>query len=604
MAVKLCLAQSTTWTAVKPMSYVRDGYQQTLLSDGRVLVTGGIPWCPRGCLSSNTAELYDPKTGLWSPAAEMRTPRGGHTASRLQSGNVLVAGGSTARGVLTPDAELYDAASNTWKQTGNLNAPRTGAEAVPLSDGRILVVGGIGPDARTFTSSAEVYDPATGCWSTVPPMSSPRLWHTATLLADGRVLVTGGIDAFNSVTLRTAELFDPATGAWTTAGNMRLARSGHTATLLPNGKVLIAGGPEHAVETELFDPETLAWTPAGNMREGRGSPSATLLPNGRVLVAGGYNLAVTFFDKNLSSSEIYEPATQRWEPGPKLVQGRAEQKATLLKNGKVLVTGGLADWDAEVLINDAEVYGAGALNAGSIAVVSAASFVDNASLAPESVAAAFGRNIAPLKAEAESLPLPTTLAGVSVQVGDAAGISREAPILLVSPEQINFVIPIGTASGPATVTVVHEGNLLAGGTVDITKTAPALFSMDATGDGLPLGEILRIRADGTEARESVGRFDEVLNRFVPIPLDLASPDDQVLLILYATGVRGYSSTSSIRATIGGMRAQIVSVDVLPEFPGVDQVALSIPRALAGRGDVEVAVVVDGLEGNVLRLNIR
>jgi uncharacterized protein (TIGR03437 family) len=59
-----------------------------------------------------------------------------------------------------------------------------------------------------------------------------------------------------------------------------------------------------------------------------------------------------------------------------------------------------------------------------------------------------------------------------------------------------------------------------------------------------------------------------------------------------------------QTTIGGMRAEIVSVDALPESPGVDQVAVSIPRALAGRGDVEVALVVDGLEGNVLRLNIR
>lgn len=328
------------------MSYVCEGHRQTLLVDGRVLVTCG------------TAALYDPKIGAWTAAAGMRTARRGHAASRLRNGAVLVAGGTVGRDV-TADAEIYDAVSDTWSQTGSLNSARAGAEAVLLQDGRVLIVGGFGSDTRTIVGSAEIYDPATGLWTVAAPMRSPRLWHTATLLGDGKVLVAGGVSAFtDGAALKTAELFDPATGAWSLAGEMTARRSGHTATLLQGGNVLIAGGPEEVTGTELFDPKKLAWTPAGDMREGRGEPSATLLPNGKVLVAGGYNLAVTFFYKNLDTSEIYDPVKQRWDAGPKLVRGRAGQQATLLKNGKVLITGGMADWDAEIVIADAEIFGA------------------------------------------------------------------------------------------------------------------------------------------------------------------------------------------------------------------------------------------------------
>src|SRR5262245_12616336 len=85
-------AQQSIWTFVRPMSIPRSGYGQTLLPNGRVLVTGGL--CPGNCPGAQNTELYDPQTGQWSAGAELRLPRYGHVAIRLSDGNVLVAAGS------------------------------------------------------------------------------------------------------------------------------------------------------------------------------------------------------------------------------------------------------------------------------------------------------------------------------------------------------------------------------------------------------------------------------------------------------------------------------------------------------------------------------
>src|SRR5436309_3966377 len=130
-------------------------------------------------------------------------------------------------------------------------SPERGAHtATRLNSGKVLITGGVNESATL--NSAVLYDPATGTIVPTGSMTSARARHTSTLLLDGRVLVTGG-ELSTGQKLRTAEIYDPATGVFTqTSHLMSISRSSHTATLLPDGHVLVVGGKK----ADLFDSNT------------------------------------------------------------------------------------------------------------------------------------------------------------------------------------------------------------------------------------------------------------------------------------------------------------------------------------------------------------
>ena len=125
--------------------------------------------------------------GQWSPAASMNTPRAFHTATLLSSGKILVTGGANGSTALA-SAELYDPSGNIWLFAGNMGAARGEHAATLLPSGKVLVTGG----SNGGLASAELYEPDTNVWSPVVSMSTPRGRHTATLLPSGKVLVAAG----------------------------------------------------------------------------------------------------------------------------------------------------------------------------------------------------------------------------------------------------------------------------------------------------------------------------------------------------------------------------------------------------------------------------
>ena len=280
------------------------GHTATLLPNGTVLVAGGGGSSLNSELAS--AELYDPANGTWTATANLATARMGHTATLLPDGRVLVAGGYDGTTLLA-SAELYDPVNGTWTATGNLVSARENHTATLLPDGRVLVAGGDN-NGGSVLASAELYDPATGAWITTGSLATGRTDHTATLLPNGKVLVEAGEGSGGSAALASAELYDPVSGTWTVTGSLGTARYfGHTATLLLNGQVLVAGGFDplgYLTSAELYDPASGTWTATASLVTPRTGQTATLLPDGEVLVAGGYD-GITA----LASAELYNPAT-------------------------------------------------------------------------------------------------------------------------------------------------------------------------------------------------------------------------------------------------------------------------------------------------------
>ncbi len=336
------------------LTIARQYHTATLLNNGLVLIAGGTV-CTPFCSTLASAELYDPATRTFHATGSMSAARDHHTATLLNNGMVLIAGGQGAGNSLA-SAELYDPATGTFTPTGNLKVARHQHTATLLKNGMVLLAGGfsrVGRNLPTFLADAELYNPATKTFMPTGSLNTARDEHTATLLNNGIVLIAGGGNRAPTY-LTSAELYDPATGTFAITGPLNTARYLHTATLLNNGMVLIAGGAEPnggsgaIASVELFNPETRSFAPTGNLNIARYRPAAIQLNNGMILVAGG----VDNKDSILTGAELYNPAAGTFTATGSLSIARTAHTLTLLNNGKVLAAGGVA----ESSIASAELY--------------------------------------------------------------------------------------------------------------------------------------------------------------------------------------------------------------------------------------------------------
>ncbi len=333
------------FTATGSMSTARADQTASVLSNGKVLITGGVN---TGYLSS--AELYDPATGVFTLTGSMSIARARQTASVLSNGKVLITGGVSTDGLASSSAEYYDLATGVFTATGSMSTARYGQTASVLSNGKVLITGGNG-NTSGRVNSAELYDPATGVFTATGSMSTARWMQTASVLSNGKVLITGGNS--NTSDLSSAELYDPATGVFTLTGSMSTARVGQTASVLSNGKVLIIGGDSgpRLSSTELYDPATGVFTLTGSMNTARSGQTASVLSSGKVLITGGSGLNGDL----LSSTEVYDPATEVFTQTDPMGTARSQQTASVLSSGKVLITGGEAI-SSPFAVRNAEVF--------------------------------------------------------------------------------------------------------------------------------------------------------------------------------------------------------------------------------------------------------
>lgn len=322
------------WSATAPLATTKSLHSATLLQSGLVLVTGGYDSSGSAIA---TCELYDPTTGSWTATGSLVTARYSHTSTLLPSGKVLVTGGARHTGSLGKLAtcEIYDPTSGTWSATGALATPRCYHTITSLPSGTVLAAGG--EDNVGFLATCEVYDPGAGTWRATGPLATARVEHTSTLLPSGKVLVAGGGNS-GDYYRATCELYDPVAGTWSATGPLAIGRSFHAATVLPSGKVLVTGGgcPTGNVATcEIYDPSLETWSASSMLATARYAHLATLMPSGVVLVTAGVGST-----GHLSTSETYDPTAGTWSPTGSLATARLWHTSTPLPSGKVLVVGG------------------------------------------------------------------------------------------------------------------------------------------------------------------------------------------------------------------------------------------------------------------------
>jgi hypothetical protein len=341
------------------MSAARAYHTETLLPNGKVLLAGG-----RGSSSTfhNSADLYDPASGLITPTGTMATRRVSHTATLLGNGKVLIVGGFTSSTNGTTSAELYDPASGAFTATGSLTRPRGTHTATLLPTGEVLIAGGYSGSKNTlanFPTTCELYNPGTGLFRDTGSLGNARGAHRATLLVppgpltppgdasaaaivEPRVLISGGYAA--GVFVKPLELFSVNSGAVTPAGvSLATGRALHTAILLATaGKVLLAGGAiddglGFATNTaELYDVPGNSIAATGALAFKRGGQTSTLIGT-KVYVTGGSDFATV-----QQTVEVFDPATGGWTTLPaQMAAARTLHTATYIPTiGRLLLAGG------------------------------------------------------------------------------------------------------------------------------------------------------------------------------------------------------------------------------------------------------------------------
>ena len=230
-------------------------------------------------------------------------------------------------------------------------------------------------------------------------------------------------------------------------------------------------------------------------------------------------------------------------------------------------------------------------------------------VAPDSIISGWGVGLAPTTVAANTnsvngqpVTLPTTLGAVTLLVKDASNATAQPLLYMVSPGQINYVLPAANALGAATLTVTSGATTRTGAAL-VSNVSPALFTADASGAGVPVGSLLRVTSSGMVTNDTP--FQAGTATFVPKPINLSSsPSDAVYLMLYGTGIRRHS-LNPVVATIGGVKVPVPYAGAQSQYPGLDQVNLGpLPQALVGKGQVDLIVTVDGVPSNSVLVAIQ
>jgi uncharacterized protein (TIGR03437 family) len=299
-----------------------------------------------------------------------------------------------------------------------------------------------------------------------------------------------------------------------------------------------------------------------------------------------------------------------------VVEGTVTLGAGILTNGQATMTlSGLSPGPHNIVAKyagdptfDASASAPFTLNVqpGSLTVVLAGSL--DKTVAPDSIVAVFGDSFVSSVVTAAVLPLPASLGGLTLIFRDGSG-DHAAGLAYVSPGQINAVVPSGLAPGTVTVILRNANGDLATGTATIAVVAPGLFTVDGSPTGIAAATVETLHADGSLTTQDV--FQCTGNKCVAVPIDLGSDGDQVVLTLFGTGIRHVDKVlatpffqASVTARIAGQDLTPSYAGPQPQFPGLDQVNVTLPPSLRGTGSTSVSIVIAGQSSNAVKIQLQ
>ncbi|MCC6999768.1 MAG: hypothetical protein IT370_34515 [Deltaproteobacteria bacterium] len=345
------LERRGSWSDGPLFQVARGGHTATLLPDGRVLLVGG-----NGNLhvtERQGAESFDPAGQLDGTLYELPL-RLGHTATRLPDGRVLILGGlesgRRAAANLVLEGSAMTPSIVPWRAPGHTATPIDGAQVLVLS-------------------AAAEPEPALLVGTGVGLVVELKGWHptahTATWLGGGRVLVVGDrAEAVGIVAPAPVVSVSPGPGLGPqefTALPGGQGRMRHHAIALLDGRVLVFAGCtppscQRPVPAQLFDPRHDRLIDSATAGPALVDAIAVRLRDGRILVAGGVQVGDDTFTPR-AEAELYDPGLDRWSPAAPMREARKGAAAVVLADGRVLVTGGQVTADGmDPFVRSTEIF--------------------------------------------------------------------------------------------------------------------------------------------------------------------------------------------------------------------------------------------------------
>jgi uncharacterized protein (TIGR03437 family) len=558
------------------------------LSNGEAVHVNGKIYVPGGQTDTTaiaTTYIYDIAGNNWTTGANAPVTNSGYSVGLDAAQNILyVTGGGTSVGW------AYNITANTWKGVLPMKTLRLNHEAAFI-DGKLFVAGGFG--LAGGLSHCEMYNPATQTWTDIAPLNRPRAHAASTVYKDDAGnsywLVVGGEDPAGG-TLGTAEIYDVRNNRWILLNdsfNLTPARTQANGATVGEYFYVVSGGTGSSSQPTASTINERVKLPI-NLNS-VGTAPVLAVPNAQVAIpnhelkfnvtASDFNstapLSITATDLPPGASFTTELTTNnsarallRWTPNSSDI-------------GRSFVIGFKASDGSLSEIRNVAVK---VVAASTLGVVNAANY-QAGSLPSDSIASAFGENLAVRAESATVVPLPTELAGTTVTVNGVP-----AALLYVSPTQINFITPPNLDAGAAAIIVSNPNGSYALGTSQITPTAPAIFTADASG-----------RGDAAALATTDGIT------YTPPPFDVTVNGRPNYIVMFGTGIRNAAAVNatdengvaeSMRVTIDGIEARVWYAGAQGQFIGLDQINVELPATLQGGGRrVEMVVTLNGVTAN-------